>query len=395
MLMKRTALVFISVLLCSAIGVKPCLRFASAQISSVIINVEGFINPPSAPIERVGELYVLKGDIGELWIGRSNIIIDGNGYMVTKPLSFIGDKRVTLYSVKNVTVKNLTAKGGAYGIFLDGASNVTVSNNTVTETYVPFAQNVGTGGIYVSGGGNNRIVGNRLENNVWGLSLAYSSKHNIISENNITGNYAAMWFYKASNNTIYHNNFINNSDSVADIGARSTPSLNIWDNGEEGNFWDDYNGKDENGDGIGDNPYKVNDNNQDLYPLMKLWHPTIPFDAVPPRISISSPVDKVYNESNVRLSFSIYEPSSSLSYSLDGQENVTIVGNTTLSELPNSAHYLVVYVADRSGNIGASEIAYFTVDVPKPFPTTLVIASVITVSVIGIGLLINFKKRKH
>jgi parallel beta-helix repeat protein len=398
MFMRRKAFVLtlISLLLSSAIVVKLCVRFASAQTSSVIITVEGFINPPTASIQQAEGIYTLTDNIGEIWIGRSNITLNGNGYKVTKTLSPFAEKRVNLYSVKNVTIKNLTIEGGPYGIFLDGASNVTLSNNTVEGTSVPFPQSQGTGGIYVSGGGNNRIVGNCLENNVWGLSLVNSNGRNTISENNITSSYAALWIYKASNNTIYHNNFINNSNSVADVGVGLMPSVNIWDGGlfSGGNFWSDYDGTDENGDGIGDNPYKVNDNNRDLYPLMKPWHPTIPFDDVPPLIFISSPVHRFYNESSVQLNFSICESSSSMSYSLDGQENVTIAGNTTLSELPNGSHYLLVYVTDRSGNIGSSETIFFTVEVPEPFPIAIVAAaSVATAAVVGAGLLVCFKKR--
>jgi LPXTG-motif cell wall-anchored protein len=33
--------------------------------------------------------------------------------------------------------------------------------------------------------------------------------------------------------------------------------------------------------------------------------------------------------------------------------------------------------------------------VPEPFPTAMVTTSVITVAVIGAGLLVYFKKRKH
>jgi parallel beta-helix repeat protein len=392
-LTKRTALALILALLFSAMALKLSVRFASAQTEFVAIKAEGSVEPSTAPIQRVGDLYTLTGDIGEIWIGRSNITLDGNGYTVTKTYA---EKKVNLYSVKNVTVKNLTVKGGACGIFLDRASNVTVSNNTVegTRTYVPFTQYV-TSGIYVWGGGNNIIVGNRLENNRNGISLS-SIEPNIIRENNITGNSLGIWFRNASNNVIYHNNFINNDVHVVDFDARSTPSLNTWDGGlySGGNFWSDYHGTDENGDGIGDKSYKVDDNNQDLYPLMKPWHPTIPFDTVPPRISIVSPVHKVYNDSSVQLTFSIYESASSMSYSLDGQDNVTIAGNTTLDELPNGSHNLTVYVTDLSGNTGVSEISYFSVDVPEPFPTTLVAASVITVAVIGIGLLVYFRKRQ-
>jgi hypothetical protein len=54
---------------------------------------------------------------------------------------------------------------------------------------------------------------------------------------------------------------------------------------------------------------------------------------------------------------------------------------------------LTVYAKDEAGNVGASETILFTVNVP--FPTTLVIASVSTVAVVGIGLLVYFKKRKR
>ncbi|MGD8544675.1 MAG: hypothetical protein PVH12_00745 [Candidatus Bathyarchaeota archaeon] len=39
--------------------------------------------------------------------------------------------------------------------------------------------------------------------------------------------------------------------------------------GREGNYWSDYNGSDIDGDGIGDSPYIINENNTDNYPLME------------------------------------------------------------------------------------------------------------------------------
>jgi hypothetical protein len=97
----------------------------------------------------------------------------------------------------------------------------------------------------------------------------------------------------------------------------------------------------------------------------------------------------------VPLDFTVNETASQITYSLDGQENVTAAGNMTLTQLSNGAHNVTVYAADEAGNMGASETATFTVAVPEPFPTVPVAAaSVAAVAVVGVVLLVYFKKRK-
>jgi hypothetical protein len=119
-------------------------------------------------------------------------------------------------------------------------------------------------------------------------------------------------------------------------------------------------------------------------------------DFTPPHISIVSPEPKVYNTSDVPLDFTVNETASQITYSLDGQENITAAGNMTLTRLSNGAHNVTVYAADEAGNMGASETATFTVAVPEPFPTVPVAAaSAATVAVVIAGLLFYFKKRKH
>jgi hypothetical protein len=116
--------------------------------------------------------------------------------------------------------------------------------------------------------------------------------------------------------------------------------------------------------------------------------------SVAPQITILSPETKAYNVSDVPLDFTVEETFSKVEYSLDGQSNVTINGNTTLTWLPNGYHNVTVYATDEFGNTGVSKIIYFNVE--APFPTALVVAvSVATIAVIGVGLLVYFKKRKH
>ncbi|MEJ2126834.1 MAG: hypothetical protein P8X84_04915 [Candidatus Bathyarchaeota archaeon] len=57
-------------------------------------------------------------------------------------------------------------------------------------------------------------------------------------------------------------------------------AINTWDNGVQGNYWSDYVGVDNNGDGLGDSYYFIDVNNQDNYPLMSsVISPIYVFDA--------------------------------------------------------------------------------------------------------------------
>jgi len=89
-------------------------------------------------------------------------------------------------------------------------------------------------------------------------------------------------------------------------------------------------------------------------------------DTMPPDIEILSPEDKTYAVSDVPLSFTVSESTSWMGYSLDGQANVTVTGNTTLTSLLDGSHHVVVYANDTAGNMGYSSTVYFTVDTSSP-----------------------------
>lgn len=114
--------------------------------------------------------------------------------------------------------------------------------------------------------------------------------------------------------------------------------------------------------------------------------------ANPPKILLLSMNNKTYEASDVPLIFTVNETTSQISYSLDGEDNVTIGGNITLAGLSNGEHYITVYATDIAGNIGVSETISFSVE--TPFPTTLVIAPIASVVVAGVGLTVYFRKRR-
>jgi hypothetical protein len=118
-------------------------------------------------------------------------------------------------------------------------------------------------------------------------------------------------------------------------------------------------------------------------------------DTVLPRISFLSPQNKTYYKANITLSFTLEEAVSWIAYSLDGQENVTIKGNVTLTGLSNSSHSLTVYAKDTAGNTGTSETIYFSITQQEPFPTLIAATTVIVaIAVIGAALLIYFVKAR-
>jgi hypothetical protein len=116
-------------------------------------------------------------------------------------------------------------------------------------------------------------------------------------------------------------------------------------------------------------------------------------DTAPPEVSILSLENKTYYSSEIQLDFTVSEQSSLIIYSLDGQENETISGNITLTNMPCGEHNVTVYATDRAGHSGASETIFFSVE--EPFPITIVIAPVASVAILGVGLIAYFKKRKH
>lgn len=121
-----------------------------------------------------------------------------------------------------------------------------------------------------------------------------------------------------------------------------------------------------------------------------------PPESTPPNVSFESPLNQTYNTSSVPLTFAVDKNLSSAKYSLDGQQNVTVAGNTTIHDLSDGFHNLTVYATDTYGNVG-SQTTKFAVKMPENLGSTPVIAGVavaVVITCLIIGTL-QYRRRKR
>lgn len=123
----------------------------------------------------------------------------------------------------------------------------------------------------------NIIRGNYFESNRIGL-LMIMSEQNEISYNNFNNHtQAAIYLNRCmgggDGNVFHHNCFLYNNGGATQAFQEVPGGMNYWYHqaSQEGNYWSDYTGSDENMDGIGDEPYIIGggyEGQDDFYPLV-------------------------------------------------------------------------------------------------------------------------------
>jgi parallel beta-helix repeat protein len=214
--------------------------------STITIQADGSVNPQSAPVQQVGNVYTLTDNIVSdsdgIVVAKNGITLNGYGHTIQGSSSGNG---IDLTSTSDVIVENFTVESFSFGIFAPSVNNDTITGINIT-------QNIANG-IWFASSSNNKVYGNNIQQNgAFGI-----------------------WLSSSQNNQVYHNNFVNNAAQV----HTTYDSNNIWNNSypSGGNYWSDYTGQDfhsgpgqnqPGSDGIGDTPYTIDSNNVDYYPLM-------------------------------------------------------------------------------------------------------------------------------
>ncbi len=247
----------VTVLICM-LGFLTVIHQAKAQII-FYIKADGSIDPPSAPISTPDNVtYSLIGNIfNPIIVERDNITIDGTGYA----LQGAGiDRGMNLTGRNNVTIRNMRIENFDMGIYVRNSSDIVISQNII--------KNSAQTGIFLYQSDNNTVLNNELINDWRGLGVYLGSEGNIISGNLIKDNSQRGMYLTAKKNLYYGNNFKNNTVHVY---YTTIYSPDFWDNGVEGNYWDNYTGVDLDKNGIGDSNHKIDGNHRDYYPLMGMF----------------------------------------------------------------------------------------------------------------------------
>jgi parallel beta-helix repeat protein len=172
----------------------------------------------------------------------------------------------------------LDNSGTGISIPYDCDNNV-ISQNTVADSYIGIYMYASTGGALVDGNdvsdnyfgiylyrsSSITMVGNMVSDNEGSGFSLHQSTGNTLRWNTVSDNKGGVSFFSSNDNSLYHNNFVDNTNQVGNF-----ESTNTWDDGEgKGNYWSDYEGDDLDGDGVGDTELPHLD--VDWYPLMDTW----------------------------------------------------------------------------------------------------------------------------
>lgn len=215
--------------------------------------------------------------------GSGIFILGGSGHTIKDNRMIRVQDGIYVEAASDLILKNNTALGSRYGLHLMFAKDVLAEKNHMESNItglmlmdserVQVLDNKVINQFHVRGFGlliyesNDLLLqGNEIRQNSTGLSLEKTVdveiKRNIISANQV----GLEFIGKNENNIFTENNFIANI-----VQSKISNNEMQLDNGEVGNYWDDYSSFDITGDGIGEEMYKAGSLYDQLLEKQPYW----------------------------------------------------------------------------------------------------------------------------
>ncbi len=206
----------------------------------------------------------MRGDGIRVWYSRQNVI-EGNRFTRVRDLTFAN-------SPDNRIVGN-QFQDGRYGMHIIFSPRLLVENNRLSNTgtgiivlyspdlilrgnHVSHALTDGGGGIVFKESNAALVENNEVLHCAVGLKVDAPPQPIgvlTVKNNRFAHNIIGLFFYgEEGGHRFFDNRFVNNLTTVA-ISAPGAGGGNVW----RGNYWDDYQGFDRNGDGVGDTPHEI------------------------------------------------------------------------------------------------------------------------------------------
>lgn len=178
-----------------------------------------------------------------VWYSRNNTIKGNHATRGRYSVHF-------MYSQYNLVEDN-DFRGNSVGIFLMYSDGVVVRNNHISHAVGAAGVGIGfkeTSDVLIEG---NEILycalGMHIDVSPYQPDTTNQIKNNLVAYNGIGVQFLNDW----TGNIFEGNNFKGNLTQAAVLGGK-TANRNVW----QGNYWDDYQGFDRDGDGIGDTPHE-------------------------------------------------------------------------------------------------------------------------------------------
>lgn len=252
--------VLVAGLICSGASHEP-IRISSNEELAEENGLEGGSGTENDP-------YIIKGwgiDASDSDYGLRLKDLDAHILITRMKISGAETANLSLKNVSNITIKQCVLSNSVNGLEVIDGKNVELIRNKVTSNKF---------GISLVNGIRNKVEHNLIKSNKFGIYLEGTElneiAYNQVEENSWNGVYVDS---SSRTNTFHHNNFIDNQ--VAPVRAEN--QLNNWNGKQAGNYWNDYTGKDEDGDGLGDTAFEIPSSHTKVYdykPLIEPWADT-------------------------------------------------------------------------------------------------------------------------